>query len=131
MKAVDTTFLIDILRKNTQAVAKSIELDDEPFVFTTEANVYEIVSGIRKDTNIVQALSDLEKMLNTVTVLSLDHKASIKAGLISRTLMQKGEMVDDIDCLTAGILLTNGCNTIITRNKKHFERIKDLRIEEY
>ncbi|MFH0836566.1 MAG: type II toxin-antitoxin system VapC family toxin [Candidatus Aenigmatarchaeota archaeon] len=131
MKAVDTTFLIDVLRKRPDAVAKAIALDDEPFVFTTEANVYEIVVGIKKDAVLGHALSDLEKLLSTISVLQLDHKASVKAGLISRALMLKGEMIDDIDCLTAGILLTNGCNTIITRNAKHFEKIKEMKVERY
>ena len=131
MKGVDTTFLIHLLKKDTGALSKAIELESEPMVFTTEANVYEIVSGIGRTDDGNRALHDLEILLNRLVVLPLDHKASIKAGLLSRELTQKGKMIDDIDCLIAGILLTNGCETIITRNVKHFERIEGLKTEKY
>lgn len=132
MKAVDTTFIIDLLRNDKAALIKSIELDKEPITFTTEANVYETVSGIgQKRDHKEKALHELEILLSRLTVLPLDHKAAIKAGQISASLMQQGKMIDDIDCLTAGIILTNGCNTIISRNTKHFERVEGLKAEEY
>ena len=131
MKGVDTTFLIHLLRKDSGAVIKAIELDKEPIVFTTEANVYELVSGIKKGIDIEEAVRDLENLLSRLTILLLDHKSSIKSGLLSRELLQKGKMIDDIDCLVAGTLLANGCETIVTRNVKHFERIHELKIESY
>lgn len=131
MKAVDTTFIIDLLRNNKAAVVKSIDLDKEPMVFTTEANTYEVVSGIQQNPNKEKALHDIEVLLSKLTVLPLDHKAAIKAGQISGTLLRQGKMIDDIDCLTAGIILTNGCGTIVTRNTKHFERIAELKVETY
>jgi predicted nucleic acid-binding protein len=110
---------------------KSIELDKEIMVFTTEANVYEVVSGIQQKQNKEKVLHDVELLLSRLTVLPLDHKAAIKAGQISGALLHSGKMIDDIDCLTAGIVLTNGCNTIVTRNAKHFGRIAELKVETY
>ena len=131
MKGVDSTFLIHLLRKDPGAVIKAIDLDKEPIVFATELSVYEIVAGIKKNTDIEQALYDLENLLNRLTILPLDHKTSIKSGLISKELLQKGKMIDDIDCLIAGTLLASGCETIITKNVKHFERISNLSVETY
>lgn len=130
MKGIDTTFLIHLLRKDPQATLKALELDKEPIIYTTEANVYEIVSGV-KTVNRDRALYDIENLLSRMIVLPLDRKASIKAGFIASELSEQGKMIDDIDCLIAGILITNGCETIITRNLKHFERIKGLTIETY
>ncbi|MDI6721614.1 MAG: PIN domain-containing protein [Candidatus Aenigmarchaeota archaeon] len=132
MKGVDTTFIIDVLRNNKEAVVKSLDLDKEPLVFITEANVYEIVSGIwQQKTNKEKAMRDLNALLNKFAVLPLDRKASIKAGQIAGKLSESGKMIDDIDCLAAGILLANGCNTIISRNVKHFGRIEGLNVESY
>ncbi len=132
MKGVDSTFLIDVLRNRKEAVFKSIELDRAPLVFTTEANVYEIISGIyQHKINREKALHDFDLLLSKLTVLPLDRKASIKAGQISGKLSQEGKMIDDIDCIVAGIFLTNGCSTIITRNIKHFERINEIKVESY
>ncbi|MBI4162185.1 MAG: type II toxin-antitoxin system VapC family toxin [Candidatus Aenigmarchaeota archaeon] len=132
MKGIDTTFLIDVLRNDNAAVLKSLELDKETIVFTTESCVYELVSGIcRQKTNKERLMHDMETILNKMTVLPLDHKAAVKAGEISANLTEKGRIIDDIDCLTAGILLTNGCNNIVTRNVRHFERIDNLKVENY
>lgn len=130
MKGVDTTFLIHLLRSDVGAISKALELDKEPIVFTTEASVYEIVSGIEKG-DIGHSLHDIEKILSSMTVLPLDHKSSIRVGLLYRELSQKGKTIDDIDCLIAGTLMANGCDTIITRNTKHFERIPSLKVESY
>ena len=132
MKGVDTTFLIDVLKNDSAAVLKSLELDKEPIIFTTETNVYELVVGIaQQKANKEKAMYDMETLLNRITVLPLDHKAAIKAGHISGRLIETGKMIDDIDCLAAGILITNGCNVIVTRNAKHFERIEGLKVESY
>ncbi len=120
MKGLDTTFLIDILRNELGAAAKAIQLDTEIAIFTTEANIYEIVSGLRKGTDLERALRDLEMLISRLTVLPLDRKASMMAGIIARELLQGGKMIDDVDCLTAGTLLANGCDTVVTRNVKHF-----------
>ncbi len=130
MKGLDTTFLIHLLRKDPQATLKALELDKDPLVFTTEVNVYELISGI-KPANKEREIKSTEILLSRLVVLPLDRKASIKAGLISSELMEKGKMIDDIDCLTAGILLSNGCDIIVTRNIKHFERINGMRVEGY
>lgn len=130
MKGLDTTFLIHLLRKDPHAALKALELDKEPIVYTTEANVYEIVSGI-KGVNKELAIHGMEILVSRLIVLPLDRKASIKAGLIASDLITKGMMIDDIDCLTAGIFLSNGCDTVITKNVKHFERISGITVETY
>ena len=131
MIGVDTTFLIDILRNIPAAAAKAVQLDMEIEVLTTEANVYEVVSGSPKLTDPDRAIHDLDVLLSRLVVLPLDRKSSIRAGMISNDLQKKGKMIDDVDCLTAGILMANGCNTIVTRNVKHFKRIPGLQVVSY
>ena len=132
MIGIDITLLIHLLRNEFSAKKKSLELDKESFLFTTEANVYEIVSGIKKSkVESARAVADFETLLARFTVLPLDRKAAIMAGRIAAGLLEKGKMIDDIDCLIAGIFLSNGCNRIVTRNKKHFERIEGMSVETY
>ena len=132
MKGVDTTFLIDLLRNDKGAVLKSLELEREPMVFTTEANVYEVVSGVQQmKANRDVSMGNAQTLFRRLTVLPLDRKAAIKAGEIAGELSMAGKMIDDIDCLAAGILMTNGCDTVVTRNARHFGRIKGLKVEIY
>ena len=132
MIGADTTFLIHLLRGEKSAKQKASDLDEEPFVFTTEANVYEVISGIRESkVDVKKAMNELEMLLIRFTVLPLDRKGANYAGRIAAALTEKGNMIGDIDCITAGILLSNGCDRILTRNVKHFERIKELEVENY
>ncbi len=132
MKGVDTTFLIDLLRGDATARQKAIELDQEGTVCTTEANVYELVQGIsHKAPDKERAMRELEMLLVRLSVFPLGREAATRAGQISARLMAEGRMTDDVDCLVAGILLANGCETIVTRNVKHFERISELAVERY
>ncbi len=45
--------------------------------------------------------------------------------------MRQGAILEDCDCLTAGISLSKGVKTIVTRNEKHFKRMKGISVETY
>lgn len=132
MKAVDSTFLIDVLenRENISEIVKKIE--DEP-IYTTHINIFEILVGIfsQKDIDVQKRLSQAKKLFNRFFILGLDEKSVLKSAQIAGDLNKKGAQIENMDCLTAGIILSNGVNTIITRNKKHFDRINDLKVEIY
>ena len=70
-------------------------------------------------------------MFENITVLHLDDNSIIKSAEICAELIKKGEIIEDCDCLTAGIALSSGIKTIVTRNEKHFKRIKGIYVETY
>ncbi|MBI4148616.1 PIN domain-containing protein [Candidatus Woesearchaeota archaeon] len=132
MKGVDTTFLIDLLRNDPQAVEKGNELDSYPVVYASEASVFEVVTSVfAKAENMERALHDAERLFHQLRVLPVDHASAVYAGRISGLLMRKGLVIDPVDCLIAGSLLAQGCTTIVTRNVKHFNRIPGLNVERY
>lgn len=133
MKCIDTTFIIDLLRGNKNAIKKAIDLELEDKVITTEVCVYEIYYGIfyRKGKNIKDYIKKLNKFLDKLEVLPLDRKSSIMAAKIASELTKKGLEIGSHDCMIAAIALTNGCNIIITDNIEHFKRIKELKTETY
>ena len=59
--------------------------------------------------------------------LNLDIAACKEASRIRWDLKRKGQDIGAFDCAIAGIYLTNGINKIITRNVKHFGRIKGMK----
>ena len=133
MKCIDTTFMIDLLRGNTNAIKKAIDLELEDKVITTEVSVFEIYYGIfhRKGKNIKVYIKKLNKFLDKLEVFPLDRKSSIKAAKIASELTKRGLEIGSHDCMIAGITLSNGCKTIITDNVEHFKRIKELEVETY
>jgi predicted nucleic acid-binding protein len=59
------------------------------------------------------------------SIIPLTKESSNKSAEIYAALKQKGEIIDDIDILIAGICLENGF-TLVTNNTKHFSRINKL-----
>ena len=133
MLCLDSTFLIDLLKKKQDAVDKFNEIRDQDLL-TTQLNIYEIKSGIYRkfDKNVIQReLNVFNNVLPFISMLSLDAASIDKAAEISGELMNQGSIIQDIDILIAGICLVNNCKTIITKDVKHFSRIKGLKVETY
>jgi len=90
---------------------------------------YEIVSGLkRKD-----ASSKLDRFIQFAaqnTVLPLSEEAATHAADQYATLCRQGKPLDDIDLLITGIALANNL-TLVTRNTKHFERVKGLTLADW
>ncbi len=85
---------------------------------------YEITSGLQyKDAN-----RQLEKFVEFVqynNLLYLTRQSCEISSKIYAELRKQGNLIDDIDLLIAGIAKENNLE-IITRNTKHFERVKGL-----
>ena len=60
-------------------------------------------------------------------VYGLDKEISKVFGQVRQDLKSGGNVIEDIDIFIAATCLANNC-TLITLNKKHFERIKNLKI---
>ena len=132
MICLDSSFIIDILKKKPEAIETfhNIKLD---FPVTTLINVYELVSGIyrTKDKKYEEHIQVLEIFLEDVKVLTLDRTSIFKAAEICAELSEQGKIIEDLDILVAGICLSHGCTRIATKNIKHFSRIKGLKVETY
>ncbi len=129
MKVLDTTFLIDLLRGKNIAVLDYIKKNKD--LVTTQINMFEVIRGLfLKNVSPSRFYKSLA-MFENIRVLSLDNSALIKSAEVSANLIKKGKEIHDNDCLIAGIALSKGIKTIVTKNVKHFENIKDLRVENY
>lgn len=132
MICLDTTFIIDFLKNNPRAINACNNLKDE-ILATTTVNVFEILFGIlrKKQINQTKEIEGFMNFINNVDVLSLDYKSSVRASELASDLVRKGLQIESNDCLIAGIMLANNCNTLISLDKEHFERIKGIKVESY
>lgn len=132
MICLDSCFLIDVLRHKPKAVEKWKNIDKR-LIAITIINLYELMSGIYavKDGNYERHLGILKELIAHFPVFQLDSLSVEQASKISGELSLKGQIIDELDMLIAGICLSNGCNTIITENVKHFSRVKGLKVEGY
>lgn len=132
MICADTSFIIDVLRGNPEAVKKLKEIEDEQLAITVITS-FELYFGIFKvkNINLEKRLSDLQKILSRLIILEMSHKDAVYAAKILGNLSKVGKITSVLDCFIGGISLSHGCKNIITRNKKHFSEIEGLNIITY
>ena len=128
MKLLDTTFLIDLLRGRPET--KKI-INSNATLLTTQINLYEVIAGLFYKKTSATKILQAKELFENIRVLPFNDNGIIKSAEISGTLMRTGQTIGDADCLTAGIALSHGIKTVVTKNEKHFERIKELKIEKY
>ena len=127
----DTSFIIDLMRNKPSAVTKltAIETDKESQK-TTNLTVFELATGIAMSNWPEKEKKKVENQLQKFSIINFETIHAYKAGLELGKLLKEGNPVDPIDAQISGIALIEN-EVIVTRNKKHFERIDGLKIESY
>jgi tRNA(fMet)-specific endonuclease VapC len=132
MVCLDTTFLADLIRKNPDANKKLTTLVEKGNkLSTTIINSAELFYGAYKSNNVDKEKEKMKLVLSRFIVFEMDETAAEKFGEILSSLDEAGQRVSDRDVMIAAIALSKGENTIITRNKKDFNRIPELTVVTY
>lgn len=132
MRLLDTTFLVDSLRRNEGArqIILAMEEAGERGA-TTEVNAFELLLGAyRRGRPNARRLSEIEKLLDRLDVLPLDRAAASRAAAILSMLRTRGRDIGLLDALIAGIGLASGIDTIVTRDEG-FRRVPGLQVQTY
>lgn len=130
MICLDSDCIIDFLKGKKEAIEVVNKYSNE--VFTTEINVFEVLFGVYLKKNINQKEKFATKeFFDSIEVFSMESGCGEIASKLLTDLIKSGFVIDQNDCFIASIILNNGCNKIITRNKKHFSKIKGLKIIGY
>lgn len=129
---LDTTLLIDFLRGKNSAVKFMQDYSGGEALFTTEVNVFELFVGVYAGSEHAEKHAErVTALLEKLTILPLERRATIQAAKIAGRLLKQGQRVEDSDILIAGIALSNGVLEIATRKKEHFERIPLMKVKTY
>jgi tRNA(fMet)-specific endonuclease VapC len=127
---VDTNILSLFFRGHPQVVAKfQAYLAEYDTISLSIISYYEVVSGLRHR----DAQKQLEQFLefsSQNTILPLTQEAADVAANLYADLRKKGQPIDDIDLLIAGTAIANGL-VVVTQNRKHFDRIMGLEVEDW
>lgn len=121
---LDTSVVIKYLKGTPEVVELIDGLEGE--VFSSYLVLAELYEGIFRSKNEVEQ-KILEYFSTFDKVFGLDEVVSKKFGKIRAELKQKGFIIEDIDIFIAATCLSYNLE-LVTLNKKHFERVKGLRI---
>ncbi|MFO8020225.1 MAG: type II toxin-antitoxin system VapC family toxin [Promethearchaeia archaeon] len=135
MILLDTSTCIDYLNGNSK-LKKLIE-DQEDLIHISSITVYEMNIGFERTKRKIseqrykKLYSAWLEFINSMEVFPLGFKEAKMAAKIYDDLESKGQIVDDNDILIAGIMVTNGVKKLITKNKRHFEKINGIKVLSY
>lgn len=123
---VETSVIIDFLRGNNQAVKSLGDLEgDVTSSFVCLAELYE---GVYRSTNKGKLESHILTYFKGLSqIFGVDEAIASKFGELRAELKTKGNIIEDMDLLIASTCLAYGL-VLITRNTKHFARVKGLDI---
>lgn len=124
---LDSDVLIHLLRNDskTAELIKSLETENE--LGTTDINAFELYRGAYKSNRADSELAAAKGLLRTLFLTGTNEVAMELSAKIIADLERKGNPIDLRDLFIGSICLTNSFK-LLTRNKKHFEKIKGLRL---
>ena len=128
MKCLDTDLLVAILRGKETARDSVAALDESGRNATTSVNAFEIVYGAQRSARRGDNMKEALGLLDRLVVIPLDLPSARRAGEVAASLAARGEGIDYRDSMIAGIALESKL-PLVTRNEKHFSRIKGLKLE--
>lgn len=135
MAVLDTTVIVDLMRRSGQNVIRAREVTQRLLVageilYTTRANVAELWVGIELSQDRAAEEQRVLRALQAMVILEIGESESRTFGRISAHLRRVGRPAGDFDVLIASVALTHG-QALVTRNPRHFADIPALRVISY
>ena len=121
--------LVGLLRNNKDAISKiKLLLDDNAELFTSSVNLHELIKGANLSNDIIKNTAKVDELTQTVSILPFDRKCATISGKISAKREIRAKPIGQNDIFIAAVAINYNI-VLITRNKKHFEPIENLKIE--
>ena len=128
---LDTDFLVAILRGDTDAEKKMRLLDQQGPHATATMVAHELLVGAYRSAKPKVNRRRVEQLLSSLAVLPFNEQAAQFSAQIDTKLAKKGMILPLGDIVIAASALAHGLTTIVTRNEKHYNRIKEINVESW
>jgi tRNA(fMet)-specific endonuclease VapC len=125
---LDTDICVEILKGNKKILQRRADYDGPIGIcFMTIAELY---YGAEKSRDPTRNYETIEKLVLTLEIVQSDLGILRRFGAIKAQLQRDGTSLADADVLIAAATLERA-ERLITENKKHFERIPGLSLEDW
>lgn len=123
MIIADSDVLIDFLRGHGDGAKRvALELETRSFA-TTAITAFEIRSGAHS----AKQRKSVDTLLEAMTILPVGAEEAQIAADIRKDLESQGQSIGMADYLIAAVCIAKQ-GVLLTRNWKHFERVKTLKL---
>jgi tRNA(fMet)-specific endonuclease VapC len=130
MLVLDTSFIIDAMRGNGEALSRLADLENEDdLLCTTSLNALELFRGAYLSPKRDEKITRVRRILDQLLVLPVTEETYDIYGAISASLISEGRQIGDFDEIIAAVVISHGAE-IITRDR-HFDRLPMLKVVHY
>ncbi len=130
MYLLDTNILIYIIKNKPPSVATKFSQLNPGDVVTSSIVISELMYGAVKSQYSERSIQAIEKVKSVLTVLPYDNDASNHYADIRANLEKKGTPIGAMDLLIAAHARSLSYS-LITNNTKEFQRVSELKIENW
>lgn len=126
---LDTNICIYLINGNETLKKKVKEIG----VFSlsiSNATLAELYFGAYNSKKVDANLKRIDEFKKNLTVYSDNDSSAEAFGRFKSKLRSEGKIIEDFDILIASIAFVNNC-ILVTNNPNHFERIDELKIENW
>jgi len=123
---IDTDWIIFQLKGNKQIQSRLMQLQSEG-LGTSIISLAELYEGIIHSRDTIGNQKKLDEFLSSVTIFDITEEICKLFGSYRGFLRKQGLMISDFDLIIAMTCLHHNL-ALLTNNRKHFERIKELEI---
>jgi tRNA(fMet)-specific endonuclease VapC len=123
---LDTSWIIEVLagRKDTARQHRLLNPSQVAVSYISMGEIYEIAYNYA---NPQAHLSSFRQFLTPFTILTLNEPIMEKFAEVRAHLRRRGQIISDFDILIGATALHHNL-TVLTYNRKHFQRIPDIKI---
>lgn len=120
---IDTSIIIDHLRKRDKQKSMLFNIADRFDLFVSSITVFELFAGATDE----RKKKDVENIISTTEVISFSTDIAKGAGELYISLRKENRILEIRDIFIAATAVTFNL-PIVTLNKDHFERIKKVEL---
>ena len=127
---LDSNIMIYALRHPKDQIHQRILVHLNHDLCISSITYEELIHGIYRSSDPVKNLTNLQKILLGIDILSFDDRAAHAAGRIHAELERAGTPIGGYDILIAGHAKSSDA-ILVTNNMREFQRIPGLRLEDW
>ncbi len=130
MYLLDTNIYIFLIKKKNPLLIEKFKKNYNKGIFISSLTLAELEYGVENSEHIEKNRLSLIEFLTIFEILNFEQKDAKEFGIIKRDLRNSGKMIGAIDALLAAQSISRKL-IFITNNTKEFERINNLKIEDW
>ena len=130
MYLLDTNICIFLIKKKNPLLIEKLKKYYNKGIFISSLTLAELEYGVENSDHKEKNRLSLIEFLTIFEILNFEQKDTQSYGMIKSDLRKSGKMIGAIDALLAAQSISRNL-IFITNNTKEFERINNLRIEDW